>query len=158
VTQPVVADTTVWSNFALVDRPDLVAVAFPTVVSPPAVLDEIDAGRRQGLFENLPTTSVSGVELSQDERRRCVRLLRRLVPGEAECLVLAGSRRALLLTDDRAARRLARSMEIGVSGTLGVLARLVDLDHLTLDEADGLLARMLRAGYRSPVSTLRELL
>jgi hypothetical protein len=38
------------------------------------------------------------------------------------------------------------------------LARLVDLDHLTLDEADGLLARMLRAGYRSPVSTLRELL
>lgn len=49
-------------------------------------------------------------------------------------------------------------MGISVSGTLGVLARLHRSCGMTLDEAESLLSQMIAAGYRSPVSSLGELL
>jgi predicted nucleic acid-binding protein len=44
-----------------------------------------------------------------------------------------------------------------VSGTLGVLSRLVAIGALSGIEADALLATMIRAGYRSPVASLKEI-
>jgi predicted nucleic acid-binding protein len=64
----------------------------------------------------------------------------------------------LILTDDQAARKVAAALDLRVSGTLGVLARLVDGGHASIEEADDLLDAMVRAGYRSPVFTLSELL
>ena len=61
------------------------------------------------------------------------------------------------LTDDRDARELARRLRIPLSGTLGVLARLIDIGCLRLEEADALLAQMIAAGYRSPVPSLIDL-
>jgi predicted nucleic acid-binding protein len=45
-----------------------------------------------------------------------------------------------------------------VSGTLGVLAMSVRAGLVTLTEANALLMRMIRAGYRSPYSNLVELM
>jgi hypothetical protein len=39
-----------------------------------------------------------------------------------------------------------------------LLMRLIDLKALSLAEGDALLARMIAAGYRSPVTSLQELL
>jgi len=66
-------------------------------------------------------------------------------------------RNCRILTDDRDARELARHLKIPLSGTLGVLVRLIDLDVLNLDDADALLSQMMTAGYRSPVASLRGL-
>jgi len=49
-------------------------------------------------------------------------------------------------------------MQIPVSGTLGLLVRLVDQGFLSLQEADDLLRRMIVAGYRSPVTRLAEIM
>lgn len=49
-------------------------------------------------------------------------------------------------------------MRIPISGTVGLLVRLVDLKRLSLSEADDLLARMIATGYRSPVASLSEIL
>lgn len=49
-------------------------------------------------------------------------------------------------------------MALPISGTLGLLMRLIDLKALSLAEGDALLARMIAAGYRSPVTSLKELL
>jgi predicted nucleic acid-binding protein len=49
----------------------------------------------------------------------------RIGPGEAACLALAKSRGLFLLTDDGDARALAVFLGIELSGTLGVLAKLV---------------------------------
>lgn len=53
---------------------------------------------------------------------------------------------------------MAARWRIPVSGTLGLLMRLVDLKNLALSEANDLLAKMIAAGYRSPVASLQELL
>ncbi len=83
---------------------------------------------------------------------------RRLNVGEASCLAIAASRGYRVLTDDRDAREMAATWRIPISGTLGLLLRLIDLKIVSLAEGDDLLARMTAAGYRSPVDSLQELL
>jgi len=77
-----------------------------------------------------------------------------LDPGEVTCIVLAISIKAVVATDDASARRVARSLGLAVSGTLGALANLVDGGYLTLALADQLLQTMIVKGYRSPVRSL----
>ena len=52
---------------------------------------------------------------------------------------------------------MALQMNIPISGTLGLLLRLVDQDTLSEYEADALLAQMIASGYRAPVNSLAEL-
>ena len=85
-------------------------------------------------------------------------LLHSLNAGEAACLAMAVARGGRVLTDDRDARELARRLRIPLSGTLGILTRLVDISHLSLDRADALLSQMIAAGYRSPVTFLRDVI
>jgi len=158
VTAPVVADTTVWSNFAHAGRPRLVERAFPTVASPPAVVDEIEVGVRLGYLPDRDWTFVRRIAMSEREIERARELGARLGAGEAESIAVALLRRGLLLTDDRPARRVAKDLGVRVSGTLGVLVGLVDAGHLAANRADRLLARMIEVGYRSPVGSLSRLL
>ena len=63
-----------------------------------------------------------------------------------------------MFTDDAAARRHAQRLGIPLGGTLGVMRRLTDLQVLTLEEANQLLARMIDGvGFRSPIVDLRDL-
>ncbi len=71
---------------------------------------------------------------------------------------MAITRGCRVLTDDRDARELARHLRIPISGTLGVLTRLVDIGHFTLNEANDLLLQMIATGYYSPVSSLRDII
>jgi hypothetical protein len=155
---PVVADTTVWSNFAHARQPRLVERAFPAVASPLAVVEEIAVGVRLGYLPDLDWSFVRRIELSDREVERARELETRLGVGEAASIAAASFRDGLVLTDDRAARRVARELGVPVSGTLGVLVRLVDAGHLGSRQANRLLARMIEAGYRSPVVSLSELL
>ncbi len=50
------------------------------------------------------------------------------------------------------------ALRIPVSGTIGLLVRLVDLGEMTLDESNRLLARMIACGYHSPIDSLDPLL
>ena len=157
MTAPVIADTTVWSNFAHVEQPRLAKVAFPNVASPRAVLDEIAEGQRLGFLAKLDWSFVGTIELTAAETQLSAAFRSRLGPGEATCIAVATSRGGLLLTDDREARRVARSLDVEVSGTLGILVRLIDAGHLDAEEADSLLLAMIRKGYRCPVNSLSEL-
>jgi len=76
---------------------------------------------------------------------------------EAACLAISLTRDCRILTDDRDAREFARRLEIPLSGTLGVLLRLIDIGSLNLEEADAFLSQMMAAGYRSPVASLIDL-
>jgi predicted nucleic acid-binding protein len=158
VTRLVVADTTVWSNFAHAGQPRLVGAAFAGVASPPAVLAEIGQGQHLGYLGDFDWSFVERIDLTEEEAKRAEELEASLGPGEAACIAVAEARNALLLTDDRAARRAARSSALQVSGTLGVLARLVGTGRLSTGDADDLLGRMLRGGFRSPVSSIVDIL
>lgn len=49
-------------------------------------------------------------------------------------------------------------MGLILSGTVGVLVKLLRAEHVDPGEADSLLQQMIAAGYHSPVDTLRDLL
>ena len=62
-----------------------------------------------------------------------------------------------MLSDDWEARELGRSLGLEISGSLGVLDRLISMEILDLEEADALLAEMVRHGFRSPYRSLLEI-
>lgn len=151
-------DTTVLSNFAFVQRPDLLLRALGDAATTPTVLAELHEGERLGRVPNCDWHWLQVLRPTADELRLALQLASQLDPGEAECIVVAESRRCIFLSDDRIARRLAQQLGVPISGTLGILLTLVRNGHLRIEEADGLLAKMIFHGYRSPVESLAELL
>ena len=154
----VLLDNTVLSNFALVRRTDLLLSALgPAASTTPQVMEEFQAGVTLG---RLPVTDcpwLSILTLSPAEEERLQRFLLHLNRGEAACMAVAVHRSARVLTDDRDARAFAAQRGIAISGTLGVLSRLVTLGHLTVPRADDLLRRMIDQGYRSPLESIETL-
>lgn len=150
-------DTTVPSNLAWAGQPRLVEGPFPELGAPEEVLAELRRGQVLGLLPEADWGWLPVLLLAPGEARQAKQFQRQLDRGEAHCLAIASSRGALLLTDDKAARRLARDLGVEVSGTLGALARLAHLRRLSTHHADTLLDRMIQAGYRSPIRSLREL-
>lgn len=153
-----IVDTTVWCNFAAARQPRLVLEVFPRSSSPRPVLEEIEEGRRRGYFPDFDPSWIPEVEMTSQEVDQAHQLAEKLGRGEAACLAVADSRKVGLLTDDRPARDRAQVLGVTLSGTLGVLLRLVNAGRLSAEEADELLIRMIQARFRSPVTSLTELL
>ncbi|WP_049901268.1 hypothetical protein [Halococcus agarilyticus] len=79
--------------------------------------------------------------------------------GESYALAATRERSGTLATDDRPARELAAERDVELTGSVGILVRLVLRDELSVREADGILERWVEAGrYRSPVESVREVL
>jgi predicted nucleic acid-binding protein len=83
--------------------------------------------------------------------------LRWVNAGEAACLAVAARRNGRFLTDDRGAHKLAAQLKIPVSGTVGILLRPVQIDALSLAEANRILNEMILKGYRSAIKRLDDL-
>jgi predicted nucleic acid-binding protein len=143
---------------AQVRRPLLLRTAFPDIeiAVPPPVLKELRRGESQGL-PAVDWSWLAQIELSPSEQARSEVLVRKIGPGESACIAAAEARDGFVLTDDLEARRLSLASGLTVTGTLGVLDRLIRKGDLSLEEGDRLLAEMIRRGYRSPVSSLRSL-
>jgi len=165
-----VFDATVLSNFAAADQLSVLkaryrGVGFTTI----EVSDELRRGVKAGyehlapVLQQIETVNPEGwlrvlTPSSADEHRLRMALDRSLDPGEASCLALAASRGLILATDDLAARRLAESEGVSLTGTLGVLVALVRDDVLPLSEANTMLEAMIQRRYRSPVDRLDDLI
>lgn len=152
----ILTDTTVLNNFAQVKRPELLRQAFSELAALEVVRKELAAGERLGRVPVCDWSWLQLVALTEAERARAVDLERHLQAGEAACLAVAESRGGLIVTDDSSARRLAVSLRLETSGTLGALVRLVRREIITLAQGDELLSEMITRGYRSPLRSLRE--
>jgi predicted nucleic acid-binding protein len=155
----ILLDNTVLSNLAVVHRPDLLRVAFDNLLATSEeVFAELNAGVSRGKLPALDWSWLPVWTMDEAERIHYERFLQTLNAGEASCLAMALVRGCQFLTDDRDARELAGLLQIPISGTLGVLIRLVDIDALELGEAESLLTAMIAAGYRSPTNSLVDVL
>jgi predicted nucleic acid-binding protein len=153
-----IADTTVLSNFAQAQRPELIALALDSRVAvTPEVLAELRRGEEAGRVPACDWSSLVRIEPTEAERQQARTWGTVLGPGEAEALAVARSRDYVLLTDDLPARRLASSLGVSLGGTAGVLSKLVETAHLSRDQAESLYSLMLRLGYRGPGDTLAEI-
>lgn len=164
-----IANTTVISNLAAIGRMDLLHLVLGTVHISTEVYAEIQDGLAEGsdFYAGIgrlihPLTADGWLRLTSLQGDAELRLFSELPAalhrGEASCLAIAAQRGWAFLTDDARARKAARGLGVVISGTLGLLVQAVKDGLLALDEANDLLAQMIRAGYHSPYSELTELL
>jgi predicted nucleic acid-binding protein len=118
---------------------------------------EYTAGVHSGRIAACDWSWLPVLHLDETERQHVATLRLRLGGGEAACIALAHNRQGRLLSDDRDARKVALQIQAPVSGTIGILARLVEQQVLSVAAADVLLGRMIDAGYHSPLNSLHEL-
>lgn len=153
-TEATVLDTSALSNFAHVDRLDLLA-NLPRTVTVPAVERELESGVEthpyldaavEPLNATVPvsTPSPEAVHLETELRES-------LDPGEAQALAVADARDGVIVTDDGDAREIARRRDVRVTGSIGVLVRAVESNDLAAETADAYLKRWIdEAGFRAP--------
>lgn len=117
------------------------------VVVPTAVAEEIATGRARGV--NLPDLSaLDWVEVRRPSSAPVLPLVTDLGPGETAVLALAiESSDAIVVLDDAVARRVAESLHLKLTGTLGVLlsarrAGLIAAVAPMLDKLDALRFRI----------------
>ncbi len=91
------------------------------VIVPPHVVRELEAGRELGI--NLPDIHIfSWIEVRSPLSIVALPLVKDLGPGETQVLALALELSdVVVILDDNLARQTARSLEIPLIGTLGVL-------------------------------------
>jgi predicted nucleic acid-binding protein len=165
----VIANTTIISNFAAVRRLDVLRNLLGQVYISTDVYAEIQDGLAQGcnfyadidthIYPFTPDGWLRLTALEGDEELRLFSQLPvALHRGEASSLAIAAHRGWAFLSDDARARRTAQELGLILSGTLGALIQAIEAKLLTLDQANVLLAEMIRAGYHSPYNNLSELL
>jgi predicted nucleic acid-binding protein len=131
------------------------------VVAPPAVIEELTAGRMHGV--DVPdAASLTWVSVRTPKGVSALRLVSDLGAGETEVLMLAlESTDPLLIVDDWLARQIAASLRLPVKGTLGLLldAKKRGLVHAVkphLDALQELRFRLSPATRRAVLDLARE--
>ncbi|MBI5653657.1 MAG: DUF3368 domain-containing protein [Chloroflexi bacterium] len=165
----VIANTTIISNFAETGRLDLLRDLLGALYLSTDVYAEIQDGLAEGYdfytdveSEIQAESEASWLHLTAPqgaaELQLFARLSARLHRGEASCLAIAAQRGWAFLSDDARARRIARDLNVTTSGTLGALVQAVQRNLITLEDANALLAQMIRAGYHAPSDNLDGLI
>lgn len=161
------------ASLATLASADLVGV-LPAVVGNPrtsyAVRLELEAGIEAGhevlaratewLRDPLePGADDPGIAVAGSlVRQRKPELLERLAGSEASVLYQALAADVPLATDDRDVRTVADSYRVPVTSSLGIVARAVERDELSVRTADGALETWRTEGHAVPVDSVRELL
>jgi len=163
-----VFDTTVLSNFAISESIGWLTEQYPRGVTVPAVRDELARGVDLGYDALTPAVdALTGGEI--DVESEASEVLQQSYPsiqttvdrGEAEAMaaVLEHETDAVLVTDDRVARELAAEYDLAVTGSVGLLARGIVADALSVQTADAWLERWQTDGnYIAPVESVTEIL
>ena len=126
------------------------------VYVPEAVVAELEEGRQRNVL--LPTLEkFSWLTVKPVRDRTLLPMVTHLGDGEKEVLALGlETQDALLLLDDRDARRYARSLELEISGTLGIL--LLAKERGILDAVRPVLDRLQALRFRLNAETRQMVL
>ena len=154
---PILLDNTVLSNFALVKQTDLVLLLWPDCTTTTDAWRECQAGVALGYLPKETWTALPRIKLNETEDKIAQQLVKALGAGERTCIAVAKNRGCLLVTDDRKARLVALEMGVKVTGTLGILIVAVERKIIPINDANHLLAQMIKYGYRSPIDNLSGL-
>lgn len=162
----IVLDACVLSNFALAGAMGLIEKLYGgQALVPEFVAVEIMRGIQSGSagLEAGPEAIRAGrlkkaVLKSREEKELFEVLSRSMGLGEAAGIALAARRGWRFASDDRQARAEAARLGVGLTGTLGILIKAVRTGVCDLGAADAYLAKMVEAGFFSPVRSVREVL
>ncbi len=154
----VISDASVFINLAIIGRLDLLPLIFETITVPQAVFQEVvTAGATKPGSEELRTANWLEVQNCTDEIL-LNRLLQSLDRGEAEAITLACEINAdLLIIDEKRGRNIAKSLNLQITGLLGVL--LTAKNKGLIDSVKALMVRLQNeADFRIGRETFRVVL
>lgn len=156
----IIVDTTVLTNFTLINREDILMKVFEDgIFTTREVMKELQQGEKRGVFPKRNWNWVKVLQVETDQEQHTFELLKqRLGAGEASCLSLAVNRLLKFLTDDRDARKNAQRRGVPVSGTIGILIIAIKKSIISLENGNRILFKMIENGYYSPYNALNELL
>lgn len=126
------------------------------ILVPPAVVSELSVGRDHGL--NLPDPArLEWIDIVSPSSASALPIVTDLGPGETAVLALALEHRNMpVILDDAQARRTARRLGLGLTGTLGLL---LDAKQSGLiSEVVSQLDRLQELGFRLDSATRRDVL
>ncbi len=157
-------DTVSFSNFLLSDSMLLLNKRYRRCgVITGEVYGELSAG-----FANYPILKQADkliddkvfrlVSLFRQEHRHLQDLIGHLGKGEASCIAYAKERKAIVVTDDRTARKQCSLMKISVTGTIGILKASVLDGEIPLDRADEALQKNIDSGFYSPIRSIADIM
>jgi predicted nucleic acid-binding protein len=159
-----VFDTVTLSNFLLSDSISILENRYRSRgLITREIYNEISAGmveypKLKKIIKLIDSETFKLVALSRQEHEHFRELIGHLGKGEASCIAYAKERNATVVTDDRTARKQCSQMNIPVTGTIGILKASVLGTHLSLDQADKVLSKMIDAGFYSPVRSLADIM
>ncbi|HDH99877.1 MAG: DUF3368 domain-containing protein [Candidatus Latescibacterota bacterium] len=161
----IVVNATVLSNLASAGKLEILKELFGVVLVPVPVYEEVFRGIEIGyeFLECIEEALKGGdwLKLTSfgEGSREIFRVLLDVVGyGEAAGIAISKERGLTFFSDDKVARKIARENGVKVSGTIGILKVAVEEGKLSIDEANVVLDRMIRGGYRSPVRAIEEVL
>ena len=133
----VVADTTPIITLMKLQRLDLLEKLFGTVLVPNAVYEELISNSNY-LIEAQMVVECPFLKHCSVSDRQSIKILREIVgldAGESEAIALAEEKCAdLLIIDERKGRRVAKQMELKITGTIGILLQAFDCKILSQEE------------------------
>ena len=153
-------DTVVLSNFLLVDAHHILekrylGKGFITRAVYDEIVNGIVALPKLSTVEKLLAKKVLDVHsLSSSEHKLFLELAGHLGRGEASSMAAAKIQSAIVVTDDRAARKQCLKMKIPVTGTVGILKASFASGQISLSESDTTLEKMVACGFYSPVNSI----
>ncbi|MBR0289526.1 MAG: hypothetical protein IJQ82_11165 [Selenomonadaceae bacterium] len=133
----VVADTTPIITLMKLQRLDLLEKLFGTVIVPNAVYEELISNTNY-LNEKQMIIDCPFLKRLEISDRQSIKILREVVgldAGESEAIALTEEKHAdLLIIDERKGRRVAKQMELKITGTIGILLQAFDCKILSQEE------------------------
>ena len=152
----VICNTSVLQYLHQIGLLDLLPALFGQVQIPRAVAAELDEGKRRNV--SLPTLEdLSWVTIRPVRDRTLLPLVTSLGDGEKEALALGlEATDALLVLDDRNARRYAIAAGLEVTGTLGILV--LAKERGLIDSIRPVLDRLQKLQFRLSATTRQMVL
>ena len=154
----IVADTGPLIGLVIAGRLGILSTLFARVRIPRGVLEELELEASRPGSRALSKAREAGWLATEDvpDTADVAKLSEHLDRGEAEAIVLAQSKEARLLIDERKGRAVARSRGVTVVGTGGVL--LMAKRRHVIDRIEPVLDDLASHGYRLSEELRRELL
>ena len=162
----IVADASPLIALAKMRRLDLLRMVYRNVLIAPQVKSEtVDGGRRISApgVEHIEKAIDDGwlqiARLSTKERNAAKSIVskNRLDQGEAESIVLATSRRLIVILDDREARSFAEGLGVQFLGTAGILFQAFVGKHLRLPELEDAVQELSQTIWLGPAVVTKVL-
>lgn len=141
----IVSDTTALIVLGKLERGDLLAGCFETVMIPSAVREELTA-KEDAVWRHIG--ALKCVETVSPLNRRMVETLSGILDaGESEAIALAKERKLPLLIDEKKGRFIARQNGIGVIGLVGLVLLAVRKGLLSAEEAETFMKDARKTGF-----------